>query len=205
MILISITSWLAGLDWALFTWINSTLQNGFFDLVLPWVREPLVWLPLYAFVIAIIFFNAGNRAWLMVFFLVLTASVCDFSSSSVLKPLVKRTRPCNDTDRYDHLTLRVACGSGYSFPSSHATNHAGMAVFLFLLFKNVFRKGRYLFLLWAIIISFAQVYVGVHYPFDVLIGWGLGVVIAILMIIGLRLYLNYFFKNDKTIGDLKHI
>jgi len=131
----------------------------------------------------------------MLFFFLMTASVSDYVSSSIIKPTVERLRPCND-DQISHLVIhRVTCGNGYSFPSSHATNHMGMAVFLLLLFKNVFAKGRYIFLLWAIIISFAQVYVGVHYPSDILGGWILGTIIAVVFYKVLQFYIKHYFSE----------
>jgi undecaprenyl-diphosphatase len=168
--------------------------------LLIWVREAWLWLPLYVFVIATVAYNSGRKAWLIIFFFILTASTSDFTSASLLKPLFERERPCQDIEHFDQVNLRVNCGSGKSFPSSHATNHMAMAVFLFLLFKNVFRKGRYLFLIWAFIISFAQVYVGVHYPLDILGGWILGILIALLLFRILRFYIHYFFEQAKQAG-----
>jgi undecaprenyl-diphosphatase len=72
------------------------------------------------------------------------------------------------------------CSGGFSFTSSHATNHFGFAMFVFLTTKDVFGKwGRWLFV-WAATISYGQVYVGVHYPVDILFGALLGICIGTL-------------------------
>jgi undecaprenyl-diphosphatase len=74
-----------------------------------------------------------------------------------------------------HVRLLINnCSGGYSFTSSHATNHFGLALFLFITLQSVFKKWRYLFLFWAATICYGQVYVGVHYPLDVLCGAILG-------------------------------
>jgi len=73
------------------------------------------------------------------------------------------------------------CGQNGSFTSSHATNHFGIAVFIFITLEKVWGKFNYLFLLWAAAICYAQVYVGVHFPFDVLGGAILGSCIGFAM------------------------
>jgi len=73
------------------------------------------------------------------------------------------------------------CSGGYSFPSSHATNHFGAAVFFFCTLRPYLKKWAYLFFFWAASISYGQVYVGVHYPSDVIGGAILGSIIGYLM------------------------
>ena len=130
---------------------------------------------------------------MVLFFFLLSFSISDFCSATVAKPLVKRERPCNDVLKAESVVLRVYCGPGYSFPSSHATNHASMGLFLFLLFKKLFRKYAYAFLMWPVLVSFAQVYVGVHYPFDIFTGWILGTAIGTGMFKLLSFYFRYFY------------
>jgi len=72
----------------------------------------------------------------------------------------------------------VHCSGGFSFPSSHAVNHAGLAVFLWLFFRKPKKSWPYLFLFWAFAIGYSQVYVGVHYPMDVIAGFMIGGVIG---------------------------
>ena len=79
----------------------------------------------------------------------------------------------------EDIIHRVGCGSGYSFPSAHATNHFAIAVFLIVIFYDKWKPILPIGLFWAFIISFAQVYVGVHYPVDVMCGMVLGVMIGL--------------------------
>ena len=78
---------------------------------------------------------------------------------------------------YVRLLLKQCSGS-YSFVSNHAANHFGLATFAFFTFKGVFKKWMYLAYLWAFFIGYAQVYVGVHYPLDVLGGAVLGLLMG---------------------------
>ena len=75
-----------------------------------------------------------------------------------------------------HLRLLVSCPSGWGFVSNHAANHFGMATFLFLTFRHLFRNWTWLIFLWAGAIGYAQVYVGVHYPSDIAGGMALGII-----------------------------
>jgi membrane-associated phospholipid phosphatase len=96
----------------------------------------------------------------------------------VIKPLVHRLRPCNDPELSSQVHLLVGCGSGYSFVSSHAANHFGFALFIIILFKDRFSWITVPALLWAFLVSFAQVYVGLHYPADVTLGALIGILIG---------------------------
>jgi membrane-associated phospholipid phosphatase len=158
----------------LFELINSGLGNPLFDALLPLFREKLFWMPLYLFIGAFSLLNYGKRGWLIVLGIVVTAGLADFSSSTLIKKNVQRTRPCNAIEMQDRVQLRVDCGGGYSFTSSHAANHFAVAVFLIGVFGLSGRWQQKALLGWAGLIAFSQVYVGVHYPFDVLCGAGLG-------------------------------
>lgn len=111
----------------------------------------------------------------MLLFIVLTVGTADGVSSHLIKKNVKRIRPCNTEELY--TIPRVRCGSGYSFTSSHAANHFGLSVFLILAVAKR-RSVKVLLLFWAFMVSFSQIYVGVHYPLDVIAGGILGAFIA---------------------------
>ena len=106
----------------------------------------------------------------------LTVSTSDLVSSRLIKNNVKRSRPCNT--ELAGLVERVPCGSGYSFTSSHATNHFALSSFLFFLFGRALKRHRWWLLVWAASIVLAQIYVGKHYPLDVMVGAILGCLIG---------------------------
>lgn len=168
-------------DQNLFFTINHGLSNSFFDWLMPALRNRFFWTPLYLFIIIFSIRTYGKQGWIMILFLGLTFGCTDFISSSLIKPTVQRLRPCNDPEIKSDVKNLIDCGSGYSFPSSHASNHFGLAVFLIVMFFSKWKLILPIGLLWAASISFAQVYVGVHYPVDILAGAILGGIIGFIM------------------------
>lgn len=166
-----IWQWINAWDTALFLQINSTLTNPVFDRLLPIWRNANTWVPLYLFLIVFSVVNFKKQSLFWILGAVMTLVLTDQISSSVFKPFFERPRPCNDLILMSHVRLLLDhCSGGYSFTSSHATNHFGFAVYVFMTLRKVFNKWNYLFLFWAASVSYAQVYVGVHYPLDILCG-----------------------------------
>jgi len=184
--------YLIELDKSLFLGINQGLSNPFFDFLMPVLRNPYTWAPLYLFILIFSIKNYRKRGFILVLFFLMSFGLGDFFSASVIKPGVMRVRPCNDMQFKEQVKVRVRCGSGYSMPSSHATNHFAMGVFLLMVFRRKWKPIVWLALAWAISISFAQIYVGVHYPGDILVGSILGILIGLF-----TSSLFLFFQPDK--------
>lgn len=169
---------LKNIDQQLFFLINRGFTNSFFDFLLPLMRSKYFWAPLYLFLITYLLKTNNTRKGLWTIgFLLITFALTDFISASIIKESVQRFRPCNDPEIMGFVRNIVGCGNGYSFVSSHAANHFGLAIFLGLYFKE-FNWVGIAFKIWASVIIFSQVYVGVHYPLDVLCGMILGIGIA---------------------------
>lgn len=169
------------LDHQVFYFVNNVLSNSFIDPLMVAFRNPYVWLPAYVFLLSFVVLNFRKQAYWYILFLLIMVSSTDYVSSSIIKQSVKRYRPCHQEVQLQDLRLLVHCGSGYSFTSTHATNHFGLAFFLIFTFGI---KKKYIFIplfFWAALISYAQVYVGVHFPLDVICGGLLGIVIAFLI------------------------
>jgi membrane-associated phospholipid phosphatase len=169
------------LDTDIFLKIHVGLSNGFFDWLMPYLRNPKVWIPLYIFIIFISIKTYKKQGYFLIFMLLVTFGIADFTSATLIKKNVKRIRPCNEITLRTQIIHRVPCGSGYSFPSAHATNHFALAIFLIGAFYHRWKPVLPWALFWATSISFAQVYVGVHYPIDVISGALLGTVIGLLV------------------------
>ena len=168
-------------DQQLFRIINKEWSNPFFDWLMPWLRNSDMWYPFYFFIILLIIVNFKKNRFAWILFGVGTVILCDFVSSTIIKQNIIRLRPCNDPDLAGWIHVLV----GYrpqssSFTSSHAANHFGMAMFLFYTLKPWFGKWGLLFFLWGFGISFSQVYVGVHYPLDIICGGLIGILIGYL-------------------------
>lgn len=165
--------------------INHAWSNPFFDAVFPFWRHSDTWLPLYLFLFLFMIMNFGWRSLPWMIILGLTAGICDQVSSSFVKEFFGRLRPCRDDSLAGLIDFRlIYCPQSGSFTSSHATNHFGVAMFIYITMKDVFKKAGLLFFLWAATICYGQVYVGVHYPFDVMggaiLGCGIGYAMALI-------------------------
>jgi len=158
-------------DQGLFKKINSDWANPVFDAMMPFLRTSLNWAPLYLFVLVLVLHNFKLKGlWWAVLFLV-TVSLTDMTGTYIFKHNIERLRPCRDPEFFQQVRLLLKqCAGGYSFTSNHAANHFGMAVFFFISFRRIIGKWAWLGLCWAASIAYAQVYVGVHYPLDVLGG-----------------------------------
>jgi membrane-associated phospholipid phosphatase len=166
------------IDETILNLIHIKWANSLLDFVMPFIRNQYFWSPVYLFLLVYMSLNHKKKGLLWCLFFFITFMYCDFISATIIKPMAHRLRPCNEP--YLSFTVRelVGCGSGYSFPSSHATNHFGMSFFIiFTLAKNN-KTIIFLSLFWASIVCYAQMYVAVHYPFDILCGAFLGIVIA---------------------------
>lgn len=165
-------------DEQIFNLINGAWHNSWLDAFFPVWRDKKTWIPLYIVLIifAVYRFKIRGLWWIMA--LMLCVGAADATSSHLIKKNVKRVRPCNDMEFKEEVQLLVGCGKGYSFTSSHATNHFAMAAFIIFTLGLIYPWLRWPFWLWAGSIAFGQVYVGVHYPLDVLAGSLLGLLIG---------------------------
>lgn len=168
-------------DQRLFIELNSMHTNSFFDSLMPFLRNGPNWYPLYVFLGAFVLLNFRSRGGWWILFFISTIAITDMTGTYIFKHNVERLRPCADPEFFFHVRLLVdRCSGGYSFVSNHAANHFGMATFLFLTFKPIMKRWSWIFFLWAALIAYAQVYVGVHYPFDVLSGAIIGILAGML-------------------------
>lgn len=183
-------------DYALFDFLNQSLANPVFDAVLPVFREKTTWVPLYLVMVILLVRQYG---WEKTAYLLLciagVLTVADQLAATVLKPWIGRLRPCAEPTIADHARVLVSCGGKYSFPSNHATNHFALATVLALTWLHKHTAWRWAIFVWAALISLAQVYVGKHFPADIVFGAFLGSVLAFT---GVALYRRL--AGDKAVG-----
>lgn len=169
-------------DQFLFEKINEQWHNSFFDYIMPFVREPTFWVPFYLFLALLVFFNFGAKGWVWVLFAIALAMISDYTSSTIIKGLFPRLRPCRDPSIAEHIRFIVSyCPMSSSFVSSHAVNHFAISTFIFVTFKNAISPKWAFIFIWAVLICYAQVYVGVHFPLDVTAGAVVGIIIGYLL------------------------
>ena len=168
-------------DINLFLYLNSR-HSPFWDEVMWWMSDKWIMLPLYA---VILFFIIRNFRWqsagIVVFILILVV-LTDQTSVHLFKNIFERLRPCHNPEIADMVhQVNNKCGGKYGFVSSHATNSFGFAMFTTLLFRKWYFSA--FILLWALVVSYSRIYLGVHYPGDVLGGILLGSLLACIMYI----------------------
>ncbi len=167
------------LDRSLFLIINS-INSPFFDEVMHYITRKYTWVPLYAFVLFIYFRERGREALLLTIFAIILITASDQGSVRLFKDQFMRLRPCHDPD-IAHLVhiVRDRCGGLYGFISSHASN-----TFAFALFSHLVVRRRWFAVTlfsWATLVSYSRLYVGVHYPGDIVVGALFGMLTALLI------------------------
>jgi len=174
---------LTNLDTWLFYWINQDHRNPFFDWLMPLITEfdNWKWVLLAAWII--LFFLGDRKVKIRLGLLVLLVGVLDYSNSFFFKHLFARPRPCNFLTG---VHIFWPCPRSFSFPSNHAANIFGAAFFL----GYLYRPWSLPLLFMAALVGYSRVYVGEHYPFDVLAGAVLGAIGA-----GTALALNSWIEN----------
>ena len=145
---------------------------------MPYLRNAFIWVPVYVFFGAFIIKNFSSRAIFLIAGIILAFGIADYSSASILKPMFMRARPCRDLFTASYVIKLVNCGPAYSLPSAHAANHFAISTFLAFALPSKTKWMVRLLYGWAAMVAFAQVYVGVHYPLDVLTGALLGCIIG---------------------------
>ncbi|MEO6327845.1 MAG: phosphatase PAP2 family protein [Ginsengibacter sp.] len=168
-------------DYMIFSKINGEWHNAFFDTFLLFLRQAYLWIPLYLFLVIFAALNFKKKGWYWSLGFILTAIASDYISSTLIKGSVLRLRPCQDPLFIQHIRLLANfCPGNSSFTSSHAANHFAAAMYIFTTFKKTVSKWWAVLFLWALLISYTQVYVGVHFPADVVCGAIAGLIIGYL-------------------------
>jgi undecaprenyl-diphosphatase len=168
-------------DTQLFHLINSGLSNPFFNSVMPFVTDLKNWYITYIILFGYLFIKGGKNGRIAATTLIFAIILTDQISSMFIKELVGRLRPCITLE---NINLLVSCGAGKSFPSSHAANSFATATILSYFYPQY---KHYLYSI-ATVICFSRVYVGVHYPSDVIGGAFIGFLIASIILFFLKLY-----------------
>lgn len=177
------------IDKELFLYLNS-FHNSFWDTLMLMITRKETWIPLYLTIVYFFIKNYQSKSVLIILFLVLTVVASD-QISVLIKESVQRLRPVHEP-AIEHLVHNVFRKGGlHGFVSSHATNMFGIFVFTSLIFKN--KSYFFLMLFWAVIISYSRIYIGVHYPLDILGGALLGWLIGVVMYKLLMFIENHFF------------
>lgn len=183
--------YLSQIDTDLFLWLNG-FHSTFWDYFMTIYSSRFVWIPFYASFVYVMFRNFPwkvNVTCLIVITLIIL--ICDQTASGLLKPMVMRMRPSNLDNPISPL-VHVSFGyrgGRYSFPSSHAANAWSMAFFARYLVRRT--KLSVFLALWAFVMCYSRIYLGVHYPGDLLVGTLIGLATATVSYYAFK----YFFEE----------
>ncbi len=178
------------IDRNLFFAINGT--HSYFTDCFMWLYSGrMIWIPITLFMIGFIIYKKNWKEWLPVLVaLVILFLLCDKITSDIIKPYFARLRPTHNPDIMEQVrTLYGYTAGRYGFVSSHAANASGLAVFSSLLFKN--KRYTLVIVIWAVIMGYSRIYLGIHYMSDVLGGMIIG------SFIGYLTYFLYSFSINK--------
>ena len=168
---------LQSVDMNLIKWIHQHFSNTLFDIFMPFITNKNNWiLPIIGLIVVLGFFS-GQRGKLALIILIISLSFTDAICAQILKPFFERIRPSHLN--LEEVNLLISKGGKWSMPSNHAANIFSLAMVLSYFYK----KYKPLLFLIAILISFSRVYVGVHFPGDIIAGGCIGFFISSSLII----------------------
>lgn len=155
------------------------LHNSFFDGFMYWISDRWIWIPMYAALLYPIVLRKRWGTWLIAVCIALCVLFADQFASGFCKPFFERFRPSHDPTIMDMVHIVEGDRSGlYGFISSHAANTFAVAVFTICLFRKWIQAVP--IVLWAILNSYSRIYLGVHFPLDILAGALAGVIVGLV-------------------------
>jgi undecaprenyl-diphosphatase len=158
-------------DTQLFLFLNG-INSPFWDTVMWQISGKLIWIPFYMLIIYFIAKQFGWKTLWILLAIAIVVTLADQLSVHLFKNVFERLRPCHNPEIKELVHNINRCGGRYGFVSSHAANSFGVAVFLVNLIRIKWFSIAVLF--WAALVSYSRVYLGVHYPGDIIVGAMLG-------------------------------
>ena len=165
------------IDRELFIFLNNN-HNEFWDPIMILISERFFWFPAYLALIIYLIYTFRRRGLAKLVMALIAVGAADVISSRIFKPNFARLRPCHDPDLSEVINIVSGCGGQFGFISSHASTTFALATFMFLVLPPQYKWFKITLLVWAAVISYSRVYLGVHYPGDVLAGALLGASMA---------------------------
>jgi undecaprenyl-diphosphatase len=166
------------LDRDIFLALNSGFRHPFLDQLMMFLSTTAAWIPLYLFLLYLLARNYKKETWLILMAVALTILLADQITSSIMKPFFERLRPSHEPSLAEQIFIvNKYRGGKFGFASSHAANTFGIATLMWLFLRN-HRPWISILFFWALFVGYTRIYLGVHYPGDILAGFVIGFVCA---------------------------
>lgn len=171
------TNWICMIAWdqSLFLTLNGW-NSPAADIFWAFITHRLTWIPLYVGLIVWLLWKVP-KGWIVLLYLLFAVGASDRFTSGFMKPTFQRLRPCHDPELASQVHVIGSCGGKYGFASSHAANTFSLAMGFGLVFPAR-KRARNALWGWAILVTVSRIFVGVHFPADLLVGAGVGSLIA---------------------------
>lgn len=187
------------IDSRLFLFLNG-LHVGWLDTVMVAITEMWLWIPIYLLLLFMVFKRYGKQSWWILLGVVLVIVSSDQLSAHLCKPLFHRLRPCFNPELEGLVHLPKGLPGGrYGFVSSHAANTFAVATFLTAALRKQWRWIGWMLYSWAFISSYSRIYIGVHYPGDILGGAILGILIGLVIWKVVELILKHYLDGRSSV------
>ena len=178
------------IDSSIFLFFNG-LHASWADILFYYISNRFVWIPLYLLLAFFLFRRYRKKAWILLAAVVLSVFLSD-QSCNLIKRTIERPRPSHETELVDQVHLvsepdgTLYKGGPYGFPSSHAANAMALALIVVAFLTREKKLWTVLMLCWVLLVSYSRIYLGVHYPGDIVVGWCVGALWSGLIIFVLR-------------------
>jgi undecaprenyl-diphosphatase len=172
-----VIEYLKKLDQEWFFTINGYHSN-FWDPIMIAISERTFWLPFYVILAAFLIYRFRKQSILILIVVALALLGADGISSRFIKPYFARLRPCHDNTLSETINVVAGCGGRFGFISSHAANTFAIAMLFAIILPKEYRYFKIFLFIWAASISYSRIYLGVHFPGDVVAGALLGILLG---------------------------
>ncbi len=190
--------WLIEIDTELLLAINGW-NSSFLDPIMVFITNKWSGIPIYAVLLFMIFYKRNLKVAILMFFsIIITFALTDWLGVHMFKRTFERLRPCWDPTTRDLIRLLEYRGGKFGFISNHAANYFGLA----MISSGVLKKRWYTIFIfcWAAAVAYSRIYVGKHFPGDVICGAMLGILVGYLVLMGYR----YIIKKYSLPEDAIH-